>query len=572
MTEDAAKTFFVCPDDGELLRISRYDDIGMPNLFRCPKCGKETTEPLRGQFNPLPYSYESYCNSETGKFEPQRCANDIKANYLFKTDQESGILYRYDFEKGKWARDGEAYLKELLAEILKENNRLAHYNNVLHCLTSVTMENVEFSNLVACENGLLDVERGILSSFTPNAMPFYAIPAKFDPEAKCPNWEEFLKQVLVTEDIPTLQEWSGFLLLPNYRKHKIMWLHGEGRNGKGVWTRTMEGILGKENCSSVGLEEFNGDRRFALFQLYGSLFNPMNEPTRNKILQTPLLKKVTGQDTIEAERKGKQDRLKFRNVAKMTVIGNKFPKVNDSTVAFQDRMIFIKFPREFRGKDQVDDLERVWLEDLEEKSGILNWMLQGLRRLLSQGVFTESKSQEETEIEFQRASDTISAFIKEMVILSKNLVTIRSDAYEAYKNYCDMFGLEAENDKKFTQRLKETPKIKVTTTTAKGSRLRAWQGLGLKKLNDDGTVSDVSDVSLQMILSPQHNFQDQKIEESSKHHSSDTGDTANERVCGQCDLWHKGGCCFPGDPSCVAPTNPFAQDCRSFTVKGEMIR
>jgi len=568
LKEEDARHFIyaVCPIEGELLRIARTDDLGMPNLFRCPKCGKETTEPLRRQFNPMPYSYESCCNQDTGKFEPQRCANDIKANYLFKTDRESGILYRYNVERGKWSKDGEAYLKELLADILKNDNRLAHFNNVLHCLTSVTMENVEFSNLIACENGLLDVERGILSNFTPNAMPFHSIPVKFDSEAKCPNLEEFLKQVLAPEDIPTLQEWSGFLLLPDYRKHKLMWLHGEGFNGKGVWTRTMEGILGLENCSGVGLEEFDGTHRFALYQLWGSLFNTCSEPSTNKILQTPLLKKVTGQDTIDAERKGKQKRLKFRNVAKMTVIGNKFPKVADNTLAFQDRMMFIKFPGAFLGKEQIDDLERVWLEDPQEKSGILNWMLQGLHRLLSQGEFTQSKNQQKTMLEFQRVSDSIGAFLQEQSMFGPNLMTPRNEAFEAYKDYCDFIGAPPETDKAFTQRMKNTPRIKDSSTRIDGKKTRVWIGFSVKPLNEEtGT-----DGTLGTSVLPQGNVRNQKyrgVENSVP--TVPSVPNSEQRTCGQCDLWHKGGCCFPGDPSCVAPSNPYAQDCRSFTVNGE---
>ena len=87
--------------------------------------------------------------------------------------------------------------------------------------------------------------------------------------------------------------------------------------------------------------------------------------------------------------------------------------------------------------------------------GILNWMLQGFQRLLANGCFTESKTQEQVEIAFERASDTMGAFLSEMVIFDKNTVTPRSVAFESYKNYCDVFSLESENDKKFTQRLKE---------------------------------------------------------------------------------------------------------------------
>jgi len=40
-----------------------------------------------------------------------------------------------------------------------------------------------------------------------------------------------------------------------------------------------------------------------------------------------------------------------------------------------------------------------------------------------------------------------------------------------------------------------------------------------------------------------------------------------KKTCGQCKLWHKGGCPFPGDPNCITPTNNYAEDCRTFNRK-----
>jgi len=133
-------------------------------------------------------------------------------------------------------------------------------------------------------------------------------------------------------------------------------------------------------------------------------------------------------------------------------------------------------------------------------------MLEGLQRLLTNGYFTESKSQEETEIAFERASETISAFLNEIAVFDKNLVTTRSQAFDSYKNYCDMFGLEAETDKKFTQRLKETPKISVTVVT-KPKQERAWKGLGLKTLNDDGTITGYTHFTHYDVFYPQTNVE-----------------------------------------------------------------
>jgi putative DNA primase/helicase len=537
--------------------------------------GKTWREKLKENMGkPTPKSYPPYAQfcddpeEQTG-FKAARISRWLAENEHFKTDRETDILYYGDKAKGVWTRDGETKLREILSEILDENDKVSHYNNILHALKGLTYCDVEFSQKIAVENGLLDVETRELTPFTLEEMAFYQLETAYNKEAVSEHWQEFLKQVLNPEDVPTLQEWSGYLLLPDYRFHKLLWIHGEGRNGKGVWQRTMEAILGEKNVSSLGLEEFDGNHRFAMERLYGKLFNPCSEPTTNRILQTALLKKATGQDLIEAEIKGKQKRVKFRNCAKITIIANKFPKVRDSTTAFRERRLFVKFPFEFIGKDCVTNLERVWLDDPLERMGILNWMLEGLQRLLANGCFTESKSQEETEIAFERASDTISAFLTEMAIFDKNLVTTRSDAYSAYKEYCDYHGLDNESDKKFTQRLKETPRVSVTTVS-KPKRERAWQGLGLKQLNDDGTIIDVTGVTDSRGISPLSNFSNNKKIGKSRERVTSVTSVTEQRSCGDCELFHKPSCVFPSmNFNKVPEDSNFALDCRSFTPKKE---
>ena len=395
-------------------------------------------------------------------------------------------------------------------------------------------------------------------------MPSHSVPVKFNKDAKCPNWLEFLSQVIAPEDTALLQEWSGFLLLPDYRKHKILWIHGEGRNGKGVWARTMEGILGKDNCSSVSLEQFDGTYRFAMVRLHGRLFNVSSEPTTTKTLQTPLLKRVTGQDTIDGEIKGKQQTVSFRNTAKLTVIGNKFPKINDTTIAFQDRMMFIKFSNTFTGTNQIDDLEKVWLDDPQERSGILNWMLEGLHRLLSRGVFAESKSQKETMLEFQRVSDSTSAFLTEQCTLGPNRVTSRRVAYDFYKEYCDMIGAQPENDKAFTQRLKNTLKIKSGWTRVAGKNERAWVGLSINPIQEEVAtdVTPTTPVAYPLQLPEFHNKS-----ESSGHVVNVASVAVTAKDCAN---FHLASCEHP-NPTCLTPLFDCPLSCRSFKPYSEVL-
>ena len=190
---------------------------------------------------------------------------------------------------------------------------------------------------------------------------------------------------------------------------------------------------------------------------------------------------------IDAEIKGKQERLKIRNCAKITILANRFPKVNDDSVAFKDRMMFESFSNEFIGSDQIQNLENVWLFDPIERMGIFNWMLTGLQRLLTNGCFTESKTQVETQILFMRNSDPINAFIKEMVVYGTNFVITRTDLYDNYKEYCEIFGLEVESNRKFTQVIKQTKGV----SEYRIRNERAWRAITCKKISDDGQICDV---------------------------------------------------------------------------------
>jgi lysyl-tRNA synthetase class II len=153
-----------------------------------------------------------------------------------------------------------------------------------------------------------------------------------------------------------------------------------------------------------------------------------------------------------------------------------------------------------------------------------------------------------------------------MAVYGSNYEITRLDAYEVYKDYCDMIGTEPESKNVFTERMKHTLKIHDSWTRANGKKERAWKGVTFKTVEDteNGTVATANTG-----VPPLEHFNESKIIEG-KEITVPAVPTVAEHTCGQCDLWHKGSCCFPGDPSCVMPTSPYAQDCKSFRVKGEL--
>ena len=500
----------------ETFTQGKPDDIGNQH-YRCTR-GHSTTKSLTAEERSIQeaFSIQAEQNGDKTFFDPLNpmaaflngkgvfktalVAQYLQANYHFKIDRQTEIFYYGDETTKVWKTKAEIYTQEILSKLLGEENTKSHYANILHDLKGLSYTDVVFSKKVAVENGLLDVETGELIEPTLEEMTYYSIPVKYDPDAKkIENWLEFLKQVVNPEDIPLLQEWFGFCLLPDYRFHKVLWIHGDGRNGKGVFDRTIQGIIGKNNVSALGLEELDGSHRFALSQLLGKLYNTCSEPTTNKIFRTEIFQKVTGGDTIKAELKGVNDRLEFVNCAKLTIIGNKFPKIDAPTTAFKDRMMFVKFPNFFSDKDRIANLENVWLNDPEQKSAILNWALEGLHRLISQNGFTQTKTQKETEIEFNRVSNPPGAFIMEMGILCKTLVTTRAANLAAYQEYCEDIGVTADA-KTLTQAMNRlAPKVK-DGWIYKPKKERAWLGFGLKNI-DQQSIEQMEQIEQQKTLS-----------------------------------------------------------------------
>jgi P4 family phage/plasmid primase-like protien len=423
---------------------------------------------------------------DEGKYVKERELEEIlerlRLEFTFKTPKDLRDLFYY--EDGIY-KSAECMIEGLLEKELGAKASVHFVSEVLeHLRHGSYVERCEFNKYtgsVPVLNGLLNLASLELKPFDPNIIYTYKLNVHFNPAAKCPKWVSFLDQVLPKEDQPLLQEYLGYCILPAMPKHKLMWFYGLGRNGKGRVIITLEAIVGKNNCSYLELEEFDGEHRFATAQLYGKMINVSSEPSTVSVLQTHLLKKITGEDTLDAEVKGKQKRLSFQNIAKPFVLGNQFPKVSDSSLAFEDRTLILKFPNTFTGKNQVDNIERSWLDDSEEVSGIFNWMLEGLQRLGVNHEFTLSKTTKEILLEFKRTSDTIGAWMDDNCIFKTEAFVSRKTAFEDYKNYADQeLGKTPETERRFYQRLRDTPKIKDYSS----HQGRGFKGIGLKEPDD----------------------------------------------------------------------------------------
>jgi len=570
----------------------------------------------KGLIKELPLQFGDLEQTEE-KQRMEAVVTRLRDQFTFKTVDDTGKIYV--FNEGVY-EEAETMIKGLVEQWLGIEVSKHFLDEVLgHIERGSYVKRSEFNKpgaLIPVQNGLLDLNTLELSSFDKNQIFTFKSDAIYDKTKKNIKFLKAVSQWVDPQDIPLLQEIAGYCLLPGMPFHHLFFLHGTGFNGKGSFIRTLQAILGKDHCSNLSLEEFDGNHRFAMARLYGKTINVSSEPRTDKDLQTSLLKKVCGEDYIDAEEKNKQKTLNFMNTAKCFILGNKFPKVNDNTLAFWERAITLKFPSNFTGDNQIPTIWNTWINDPDEMSGILNWKIEGLHRIIKNGGFTKTKSSEETKIEFQKLSDTTGAFLNECCEHFKEGVYIKRDLYETYKGYCDVEGLDCDLLWSFSTKINSQTWIKSGNKRIEGKLEHVWIGLRVKTSPENGEektgkqqqlgATDAPDAP-DAPISPPRTFGEEKedkekklikgaspgsgasVEEIEEKEAEEkecktpgtpgTGGTpapgatpTEERTCGQCDLWHKGGCCFPGDPNCVTPTNPYAKDCKSFTIDGEIQR
>jgi putative DNA primase/helicase len=285
---DASRTIQRC---GDCARF-RIPDAG------CPHC-ESFSEYVDGR--PLMDARCAACSDfhQARKSVPtldmKETLDTVHNKFIFKTPTDIEEIYVYN--EGIY-EPAEHKVKEQL-EKLHGPEVTSHYiSEVLnHIRRSSYVDRSDFNKasvIVPVANGLLNLSTLTLEPFTPDRIFTYKLNASYKPEAKCPQWEAFIREVVDSEDLPALQEYMGYCLVPSMPIHKLMWFYGTGRNGKGTVARTLETLFGKENCASLEIEDFSGDRRFRIANLFGKALNISSEPATNRTLQTPTLKKITG--------------------------------------------------------------------------------------------------------------------------------------------------------------------------------------------------------------------------------------------------------------------------------------
>lgn len=259
----------------------------------------------------------------------------------------------------------------------------------------------------------------------------------YNPDAPIPQkWLQFLSELLQPEDIPTLQEFLGYCLLPTTKGQKMLMLIGKGGEGKSRIGLVMRSLLGDSmNTTSIQKVESN---RFSRADLENKLLMVDDDMDMSALPKTNYIKSiVTSECKMDMERKGVQSYQSQLYVRFLCFGNGALTALHDKSDGFFRRQIVLT--TKDRPAGRADD---PFLVDklLREKEGIFLWCLEGLHRLIGNNYqFSISGKARENMETVKRSSNNVIEFLQ-----SEGYIRFRADGeasskaiYEAYTRWCD---------------------------------------------------------------------------------------------------------------------------------------
>lgn len=320
---------------------------------------------------------------------------------------------------------------------------------VLKYLNIKILKNVStlyHEDLIAFENGILDLNSGELLPFSPNYIILNKIPWNYVSGAYDRVADDTMNRICSgNQDIRMLlEEMVGYCFYRSNKFRKSFILTGKGKNGKSTFLKMLRYALDKDsddNVSSLDLNDLND--RFSKVRLYGKLANIGDDIAEDDLhgKGISIFKKAVTGEAFTVEFKG-QDGFDMKSYATLIFAANTIPRFSGSGLtAIKDRLVIIPFEARFT-KDG-DDYNPNIIKDLMSQSAIEYLIMlgvQGLQRIIQNQGFTEPDIVTKELDDFEANNDSILAWLDNMKESDEDSIHDVVDTMLVGRNFDDIYG------------------------------------------------------------------------------------------------------------------------------------
>ena len=307
---------------------------------------------------------------------------------------------------------------------------------------------------VNLQNGTLRIDpEGVqLCEFRAADFLTYQLAFDYDPAAKALKWKAFLDEVQPDpETQKVLAEAAATAFVPSsvLKLEKVPVLSGLGGNGKSVVAEVLTEVFGRENVSGFSLKALTQSEN-ARAGLQDTLLNISSEI--GGIADSDVFKLLASGEPVSAKFLY-EDLYTMRNYARLFCNANELPREVENSRAFFRRFLILPFDVTIPSEKEQLDLANEIIAD--ELPGVLNWILEGLDRLLKQRKFSPCHAAGEALKKYQHESNSVSMWVEDAEYKPSlnGHKQQASSLYTEYKTYCIDAGYKPLGGVKFSQRM-----------------------------------------------------------------------------------------------------------------------
>jgi putative DNA primase/helicase len=291
----------------------------------------------------------------------------------------------------------------------------------------------------------------------------------YDPDATCPFFEEFLGKLQPDRRMQVfLQVFHAYaLLIGGNDEQKVLYHYGTGANGKSAFIDVLGRLAGTYR-TVVAPETITGDGQRAgqqaspdIARLHNARLATIEELPRNAPLKEELIKALSGGTKMTA-RFLQKEIFEFEPIFTPVLSGNFKPSISGSDYGIWRRVLIVLWGI------TIPEGERMIPSRLAEKldaerSGILNWLLDGVIAYLGSGLtgFIPSEVTEFTR-EYRNERDNVGVFADQCIRREPGKTMQAGPLYKAYEEWCALNGVTAAKQRSFGDRLGELGYMKIT--------------------------------------------------------------------------------------------------------------
>ena len=271
----------------------------------------------------------------------------------------------------------------------------------------------------------------------------------------CPQWERFLLEA--TGGDPELYDYMkrafGYCASGDTSEHALLFVHGDGGNGKTTALNTIVGIMG-DYAATAPMDTFTvsiGTKHPTdIASLHKARLATASETQEGRAWDEARIKQLTGGDPIAA-RYMYGNFFTFQPEFTLLIVGNHKPELRHVDEAIRRRFKLIPFTQ----KPETPD-PHLQEKLCEEWPGILRWIIEGFQEWQEHGLQTPESVAEATNAYFED-QDLIGQWIADKCVSdpgNEYRFGLSGELYRSWQEFATAIGEEPGSQKRFSESMK----------------------------------------------------------------------------------------------------------------------